>query len=178
MINADSSPSLSALCSLSSSYRSQTLISSPAMWLAGVHRKRESFARSRNGSTLLAIGRDRCSIGRASLSRIDTGVPGGCVVFPGEAPPRCKTCDCFVWRFLRLIDDEQVRGWSLDATFFPSALDHKWPQLSQLLQRHPLPPPRTHTHPVLSWATTRRPTGISITRLPKITEASQLQHSR
>lgn len=107
---------LCTLCSLSS-YHSQTLISSPAMWLAGVRRKRESFARSRNGSTLLAIGRDRCSIGGAPLSRIDTGVLGGCVVFPAKVPPRSKTRGCFVWHFRRLIDDEQVRGWSLDAMF-------------------------------------------------------------
>lgn len=32
------------------------------------------YTQSRNGSTLLAIGRDRCSIGRTSLSLIDTSV--------------------------------------------------------------------------------------------------------
>lgn len=61
------------------------------MGLAGVHRKGESFAQSRNGSSLLAIGRDRCSIGGAPLSRIDTGVLGGCVVFPAKVPPPTPT---------------------------------------------------------------------------------------
>lgn len=32
------------------------------------------YTRNRNGSTLLAIGRDRCNIGRTSLSLIDTSV--------------------------------------------------------------------------------------------------------
>lgn len=95
------------------------------MWLAGVHRKRESFARSRNGSTLVAIGRDRCSIGGAPLSRIDTSVLGECVAPPLKCPRAEKRAAVFfccvfffcVWHFLRLIDDEQVRGWSLDAMF-------------------------------------------------------------
>lgn len=164
---------LCTLCSLFSSYHSQTLISSPAMWLAGVHRKRESFARSRNGSMLVAIGRDRCSIGGAPLSRIDTGVLGGSVVFPAKVPPRCKTCHCFVWHFLRLIDEEQVRGWSLDAMFSRQPSITSGPSCHSSFNTNP---PPAHPRPV--WATAHRPTGISITRLPKTTEASQLQHTR
>lgn len=167
---------LLALCSPSSSYRSQTLISSPAMWLAGVHRKRESFARSRNGSTLLAIGRDRCSNGGAPLSPIDTGVLGGCVVFPAKVPPRCETCDSFVWHFLRLIDDEQVRGWSLDAMFSRQPSITSGPSCHSSFNTNPPPPPAHTPRPV--WATAHGPTGISITRLPKTTEACQLQHTR
>lgn len=139
---------LRALCSLSSSYRSQTLLSSPTMWLAGVHSKRESFAPSRNGSTLLAIGRDRCSIGGAPLSLIDTGVRwAGVLFFPAKVPPRCKTCAWSVWHFLHVIDDEQVRGWSWDAMFSRQPSITSGPSCHSSFKTNTLPPPPSCTPP-------------------------------